>query len=146
MTTTIYFAMEFHGRGDPMFGGSASDWALYQTGDGHHAFMSAADAQGRGLTRSYFASQDKAAAVGVGYRKRGGCVGAIPVAANDRIDTGRIRWLVGNLHVGLSDEELSAELMQRGTNIPDRDVLAQMVAYGLAFHHANQALVRAFAL
>lgn len=59
---------------------------------------------------------------------------------------GQIRWLVGNLHVGLSDEELSSELMQRGSKIPDRDVLAQMVAYGLAFHHANQALVRAFAL
>lgn len=146
MTTTIYFAMEFYGRGDPIFGGSASDLALYQTGDAHHVFMSAADAQGRGLTRSYFASQDKAAAVGAAYRKRGGCVGAIPVAANDRIDTGQIRWLVGNLHVGPSDEELSAELMQRGTNIPDRDVLAQIVAYGLAFHHANQALLRAFAL
>ncbi|WP_313606438.1 hypothetical protein [Rhizobium sp.] len=146
MITTIYFAIEFHGRGDQMSGGTASDWALYQTGDGHHAFMSAADGQGRDLVRSYFASQDKAAAVGAAYRKRGGCVGAIPVAANERIDTGQIRWLVGNLHVGLSDEELSAELMLRGTNIPDRDMLAQMIAYGLAFHHANQALVRAFAL
>jgi hypothetical protein len=139
MTMTIYFAMEFCGRGDPMFGGSASDWALYQAGDGHHSFMSAAEAQRRGVIKSYFASQDKAAAVGAAYRKRGGCVGAIPVAINDRIDTGQIRWVVENLHVGISDAELSAELTRRGANIPDRDAVAQMIAYALAYHHANQA-------
>lgn len=144
--TTIYFAMEFHGRGDPMFGGSAADWALYGTGDGHHEFMSASDAQRRGLIKSYFDSQDRAAGVGAAYRKRGGCVGAIPVARHDRIDIGQIRWLVGSFHVGFSDEELTAELMRRASSIPDADVLAQMVAYGLTFHHANQALVRTFAL
>ncbi|UTV41775.1 hypothetical protein MYG64_35925 (plasmid) [Ensifer adhaerens] len=37
MTQTIYFAMEFHGVGDPYFGGTAADWALYKTDDGGQA-------------------------------------------------------------------------------------------------------------
>lgn len=144
--TTIYFAMEFHGRGDPMFGGDAADWALYWTGNGHYGFMSAADAQHRGLIKAYFPSQNEATEVGAAYRKRGGCVGAIPFAPSDRIDTAQIRWLVGNFHVGLSEEELSAELIKRGSKIPDQDILAQMVACGLIYHRANRALVRAFGL
>ena len=54
MIHTIYFAMEFHGTGDPCFGGSAADWALYKTEDGGQAFIAAADAQRRKLVKSYF--------------------------------------------------------------------------------------------
>ena len=45
MAHTIYFVMEFHGMGDPYFGGMAADWALYKTEDGEQVFLSAADAQ-----------------------------------------------------------------------------------------------------
>lgn len=47
MIDTIYSAMEFYGQGDPYFGGTAADWALYKTEDGGHAFVGAADAQRR---------------------------------------------------------------------------------------------------
>ncbi|MGI0526718.1 hypothetical protein [Rhizobium giardinii] len=47
MTDTIYSAMEFHGAGDPYFGGTAADWSLYRTEEGAFAFISAAEAQRR---------------------------------------------------------------------------------------------------
>lgn len=49
MNEQIFTVMEFSGRGDAMFGGSAADWSLYTQEDGSNAFMSAADAQRRQL-------------------------------------------------------------------------------------------------
>ena len=44
MNEQIFTVMEFSGRGDAMFGGSAADWSLYTQEDGSEAFISAADA------------------------------------------------------------------------------------------------------
>ena len=45
MNEQIFTVMEFSGRVDAMFGGSAADWSLYTQEDDSNAFMSAADAQ-----------------------------------------------------------------------------------------------------
>ena len=64
MNEQIFTVMEFSGRGDAMFGGSAADWSLYTQEDGSNAFMSAADAQRRQLVKAYFPNQKEASEVG----------------------------------------------------------------------------------
>lgn len=90
MTHTNYFAMEFHGAGDPYFGGTAADWALYNTGDGGQAFISAADAQRRKLAFAYFPNAAEAEQAGTVASTRKGAdfrpSRETPVRSPDRTD------------------------------------------------------------
>lgn len=143
---TIWFAMEFHGSGDPMFGGSASDWALYETGNASCAFMSVAEAQRDRLVKAYFINQAQAAIAGEVYSKRGGSISALAVPENPLFSASSIRWLVGQFHVGTSDDDLRAQLIERASKITDMDALEQMLTFALMFHRQNQHLVREFRL
>lgn len=143
---TIWFTMEFHGDGDPMFGGSAADWALYQTGDAGRVFMSGVEAQRVGLVKAYFTNPTEAAISGEVYSKRGGSISALAVPENPLFSPSSIRWLVGQFHVGTSDDDLRAQLMERASKITDRDALEQMLTFALMFHRQNRHLVREFCL
>lgn len=142
---TIWFAMEFHGNGDAMFGGSGADWALYETDEGRE-FMSAADAQRRQLVKAYFINATEAAISGEVYSKRGGSISALTVPESTLFSPSSIRWLIGQFHVGTSDEDLRAQLMERASNITDLDALEQMLTFALMFHRQNQHLIREFRL
>lgn len=142
---TIWFAMAFHGHGDPMFAGSAADWALYQTED-RPEFMSAAEAQRRQLVKAYFTNAADAAISGEVYSKRGGSIRALAVPENPLFSPSSIRWLVGQFHVGTSEDDLRAQLKERGSKITDPDALEQMLTFALMFHRQNQRLVREFCL
>lgn len=142
---TIWFAMEFHGNRDPMFGGSAADWALYQTED-RREFMAAGEAQRRQLVKAYYTNPTEAAISGEVYSKRGGSIRALAVPEHPKFSPSSIRWLVGQFHVGTSDDDLRAELKERGSKITDPDALEQMLTFALMFHRQNQHLVREFRL
>lgn len=148
MTQTIYFAMEFHGTGDPYFGGTAADWALYNTDNGGQAFISAADAQRRDLVLAYFPTVTEAEKFGTAVSTRKGQVSALPVKVRSEVPTGQISWIVGNKHVGEEDSELAEDMANRAKSAgaTDADLIAQIVAYALACHRANQALVIHFQL
>ena len=142
---TIWSAMEFHGNRDPMFGGSAADWALYQTED-RREFMSAAEAQRRQLVKAYFPNPTEAAISGEVYGKRGGSIRALAVPENPLFSPSSISWLVGQFHVGTSEDDLRAQLVERASKITDMDALEQMLTFALMFHRQNQHLVREFCL
>lgn len=148
MTHTIYFAMEFHGTGDPCFGGSAADWALYKTEDGGQAFIAAADAQRRNLVKAYFPTDTEAERAGSAASTRKGRVSALPGKLRSEVPTGQISWIVGNKHVGEADSALAEDMEDRArrAGATDPDMVAQIVAYALACHRANQALVAHFNL
>lgn len=79
MVDTIYSAIEFYGKGDPYFGGTAADWALYKTEDGRHAFMGVAEAQRCKLVMAYFPTAAEAEKAGTAASKRKGLISALPV-------------------------------------------------------------------
>ena len=62
--------------------------------------------------------------------------------------TGQISWIVGNKHVGEADSALAEDMEDRArrAGATDLDMVAQIVAYALACHRANQALVAYFRL
>ncbi len=93
MTHTIYFAMEFHGAGDPYFGGTAADWALYKTGDGGQAFISAADAQRRNLVLAYFPTATEAEQAGTAASTRKGGSPPFPGNSGPKCRPGRFLGL-----------------------------------------------------
>ena len=70
MNEQIFTVMEFSGRGDAMFGGSAADCSLYTQEDGSNAFMSAADAQRRQLVKAYFPTKKEASEAGEAASQR----------------------------------------------------------------------------
>ncbi|MEY9722088.1 hypothetical protein ABIA22_004642 [Sinorhizobium fredii] len=113
MVDTIYSAMEFYGKGDPYFGGTAADWALYKTEDGGHAFISAADAQCRKLVMAYFPTKAEAEKAGAVASTRKGRISALPVKPRLEVPTAQISWIVGNKHVGEADGELAEDLADR---------------------------------
>ncbi|WP_234878197.1 hypothetical protein [Sinorhizobium meliloti] len=84
MVDTIYSAMEFYGKGDPYFGGTAADWALYKTAGGGHAFVSAADAQRRKFVMAYFPTEAEAEKAGAAASTRKGSISAIPIKTPTR--------------------------------------------------------------
>ncbi len=146
MTHAIYFVMEFHGTGDPYFGGTAADWALYKTEDGGHAFISAADAQRRKLVKAYYPTATEAEQAGTTASTRKGGISALPAKLRPDLPTGQISWIVGNKHVGEDDTELAGDMADRAkrAGATDSDMVAQIVAYALACYRANQALVAHF--
>ncbi|WP_064697151.1 hypothetical protein [Rhizobium aegyptiacum] len=146
--TTIYSVMEFHGTGDPYFGGTAADWSLYKTEDGGHSFISAAEAQRRKLVMAYFPTVADAEQAGTAASTRKGRISALPIKPRLEVPTGQISWIVGNKHVGEEDIELAEDLADRAkrAGATDPDLIAQIVAYALACHRANQALVAHFRL
>lgn len=113
MNEQIYTVMEFSGRGDAMFGGSAADWSLYTQEDGSNAFMSAADAQRRQLVKAYFPTKEEASEAGEAASQRKGLISALPVRRVDEIPYAQLRWIVGNMHVGTSDDDLKADIKGR---------------------------------
>ncbi|MBB4590419.1 hypothetical protein GGE50_006351 [Rhizobium leguminosarum] len=148
MTETIYSVMEFHGTGDPYFGGTAADWSLYKTEDGGHAFISTAEAQRRKLVMAYFPTVSEAEKAGAAASTRKGRISALPIKPRFDVPTAQISWIVGNKHVGDPDSELAEDLVDRAkrAGASDADLIAQVVAYALACHRANQALVAHFRL
>ncbi|MBD9524301.1 hypothetical protein IB262_30940 [Ensifer sp. ENS02] len=148
MTHAIYFVMEFHGTGDPCFGGTAADWALYKTEDGGKAFLSATDAQRRNLVKAYYPTATEAEQAGTTASTRKGGISALPAKLRPDLPTGQISWIVGNKHVGEDDTELAEDMAARAkrAGATDPDMVAQIVAYALACHRANQALVAHFNL
>lgn len=148
MNEQIFKVIEFSGDGDPMFGGNAADWCLYSTEDGSAAFMSAADAQRRQLVRAYFPTETEAKAAGAAASQRKGLISALPVERVAEIPYAQLRWIVGNMHVGMKDEEVTADITRRAsaTMAALPDMLAQACAYALASHRANQGLVAYFQL
>ncbi|PDT50898.1 MULTISPECIES: hypothetical protein [Sinorhizobium] len=148
MTQTIYCVVEFCGKGDPMFGGTAADWSLYKTEDGAHAFMGAAEAQRCKLVMAYFPTAAEAEKAGAAASTRKGLISALPVKPRLEVPTGQISWIVGNKHVGEEDRELAEDFADRAkrAGAEDPDLIAQIVAYALACHRANQALVAHFRL
>ncbi|MCA1494725.1 hypothetical protein I6F11_28035 [Ensifer sp. NBAIM29] len=148
MVDTIYSAMEFYGQGDPYFGGTAADWALYKTEDGGHAFISTADAQRRKLVMAYFPTEAEAEKAGAAASTRKGSISAVPIKPRLEVPTAQISWIVGNKHVGEEDSELAEDFADRAkrAGAADPDLIAQIVAYALACHRANQALVAHFRL
>lgn len=93
MVDAIYSAMEFYGKGDPYFGGTAADWALYKTEDGRHAFISAADAQRRKLVMAYFPTEAEAEKAGAAASTRKGSISAVPIKPRLEVPTAQISWL-----------------------------------------------------
>jgi len=147
MTEQIFTVMEFSGKGDPMFGGNAADWGLYTTEDKGHAFMSAADAQRRELIKAYFPTEREATETGEAASLRKGLVSVMQVPLDARIPVAQLRWIVGNMHVGTSDEDLTADILARCEGWPlgqYADYVAQACAYALASHRANQGLYAHF--
>ncbi|MUO45666.1 hypothetical protein [Agrobacterium vitis] len=147
MTEQIFTVLEFCGKGDPMFGGNAADWGLYMTEDRSHAFMSAADAQRRDLVKAYFATEKEGKAAGDAASDRNGLISVVPVPLDPRIPVAQLRWIVGNMHVGTSDEELTVDIVARSEGWPlgqYGDYVAQASAYALASHRANQGLCAHF--
>lgn len=145
----IFHLIEFHGDGDPMFGGSAADFGLYRREDGTDAFIPAHEASLKRLPHAYFPTKEEAEAAGAAANRRErGSVAVLEKRIDPRIPTVQISWLVGSFHVGMSDEEIDAEIVKRLEKPAegDRDILAQASAYALACHRANQNLVREFCL
>lgn len=147
-TPAIFQVMEFYGNGDPFFGGNAADWCLYIQEDGSLAFVSGPEAHRRKLVMAYFPTQYEAEAAGAAASTRKGSISALPVKPPIEVPTGQISWIVGTKHVGAEDDELADEFVSRAkrAGAGDRDLVAQIVAYALACHRANQALVAAFRL
>ncbi|MEY9785425.1 hypothetical protein [Sinorhizobium fredii] len=147
-TPTIFSAMEFHGAGDPFFGGTAADWSIYKTEDGAHSFMSAAEAQRRKLVMAYFPTEAEAEKAAAAASTRKGRISALPIKPRLEVPTAQISWIVGNKHVGEEDSELAEDFMDRAKRAGacDPDLIAQIVAYALACHRANRALVAHFRL
>lgn len=148
MTDTIYSVMEFHGTGDPYFGGTAADWSLYKTEEGAFAFISAAEAQRQKLVRAYFPTVSEAEKAGAAVSTRKGRISALPIKPRLDVPTAQISWIVGNKHVGEPDSELAEDFADRAkrAGASDADLIAQVVAFALACHRANQALVAHFRL
>ncbi|PND18327.1 hypothetical protein CN934_28185 [Ensifer sp. MMN_5] len=148
MTETIYSVVEFYGKGDPFFGGTAADWALYKSEDGALAFMGAAEAQRCKLVMAYFPTAAEAEKAGTAASTRKGRISALPVKPRLEVPTAQISWIVGNKHVGEEDTELAEDFADRAkrAGAADADLIAQIVAYALACHRANQALVAHFRL
>lgn len=148
MSETIYSVMEFYGQGDPFFGGCAADWSLYRTEDGGHAFMSASDAQRRKLAHAYFPAKDEAEAAGKAASSRAGKLSVLDVMRRAEIPYSQLRWIVGHMHVGTPDNEVCADIEERAAHagVKDPDLVAQLCAYALVWHRANQALVAQFRL
>ncbi|GCA52822.1 hypothetical protein KGO5_05288 [Sinorhizobium sp. KGO-5] len=113
MVDTIYSAIEFYGKGDPYFGGTAADWALYKTEDGRHAFISAAEAQRCKLVMAYFPTAAEAEKAGAAARTRKGSISAVPIKPRLEVPTAQISWIVGNKHVGEEDGELAEDFADR---------------------------------
>ncbi|WP_234839887.1 hypothetical protein [Sinorhizobium meliloti] len=74
MTETIYSVAEFCGKGDPFFGGTAADWALYKTEDGAFVFMGATEAQLCKLVMAYFPIAAEAEKAGTAASTRKGLI------------------------------------------------------------------------
>ncbi|TCQ14976.1 hypothetical protein [Rhizobium sp. PP-CC-3G-465] len=147
MTEQIFTVMEFCGTGDPMFGGNAADWCLYTTEDKRHEFFSAADAQRGNLVKAYLPTEKEAKAAGEAANRRNGLVSVLPVPLDPRIPVSQLRWIVGNMHVGTSDDDLNADIVARSEGWPlgqYADYVAQACAYALASHRANQGLYAHF--
>lgn len=147
MTEQIFTVMEFWGDKDPAFGGNAADWSLYVIAGQERAFMSAADAQRRQLVKAYFPTEKEAKEAGDSASTRKGTVSVLPVRYDERIPVAQLRWIVGNMHVGTSDEDLTADIIERSKRMPiapEADFLAQACAYALASHRANQGLFNQF--
>ncbi|NKL21176.1 hypothetical protein [Rhizobium leguminosarum] len=140
--------MEFHGAGDPYFGGTAADWSLYNSEDGALAFISAAEAQRRKLVKAYFPTVSEAETAGAVASTRKGRISALPIKPRLDVPTVQISWIVGNKHVGEPDRALAEDLADRAkrAGASDADLIAQVVAFALACHRANQALVAHFRL
>ncbi len=148
MTDTIYSAMEFHGTGDPYFGGTAADWSLYKSDEGAFAFISAAEAQRRTLVKAYFLTVSEAEKAGAAASTRKGRISALPIKPRLDVPTAQISWIVDNKHVGEPDSELAEDLADwaKRAGASDADLIAQVAAFALACHRANQALVAHFRL
>ncbi|MCO7728990.1 hypothetical protein NJB93_20735 [Brucella intermedia] len=145
MSKEIFQVMEFHGTGDPFFGGNAADWCLYCQEDESLAFVAAHEAQRRELVKAYFPTEGEAQKAGAAASKRKGKVSALAVKPRPEVPTVQISWLVGNQHVGTDDAELAADFRSRieRAGAADPDLVAQIVAYALACHRDNQALFTA---
>ncbi|MGE6744165.1 hypothetical protein ACQKGC_28335 [Allorhizobium pseudoryzae] len=148
MNEQIFTVMDFSGRGDAMFGGNAADWGLYTDEDGSEAFRSATDALRRQLVKAYFPTKKEASEAGEAASQRNGLISALPVLRVDEIPYAQLRWIVGNMHVGTSDDDLKADIKGRAKSgmTANLDLLAQACAYALASHRANQGLVAHFRL
>ncbi|PLU82003.1 hypothetical protein BMJ22_15865, partial [Sinorhizobium medicae] len=79
---------------------------------------------------------------------RNGSISAVPINPRLEVPTAQISWIVGNKHVGEEDGELAEDFADRAkrAGAADADLIAQIVAYALACHRANQALVAHFRL
>lgn len=147
MNEQIFTVMEFSGRGDAMFGGNAADWSLCTQEDGSEAFISA-DAQRRQLVKAYFPTKEEASEAGEAASQSKGLISVLPVRRVDEIPYTQLRWIVGNMHVGTSDDDLKADIKGRAKSgmTANPDLLAQACAYALASHRASQGLVAQFRL
>lgn len=70
------------------------------------------DAQRRDLVKAYFPTEKEGKAAGEGASFRNGLISVLPVPHEARIPVAQLRWIVGNMHVGTSDEVSTAEQNQ----------------------------------
>ncbi|MCG5486711.1 MAG: hypothetical protein KK482_23925 [Sinorhizobium meliloti] len=95
---------------------------------------------------AYYPTATEAEQAGSAASTRNGRISALPAKLRPEVPTGQISWIVGNKHVGEHDSELAEDLADRAkrAGATDPDMVAQIVAYALACHRANQALVAHF--
>ena len=100
------------------------------------------------LLYRYFPTKEEASEAGEAASQRKGLISALPVRRVDEIPYAQLRWIVGNMHVGTSDDDLKADIKGRAKSgmTANPDLLAQACAYALASHRANQGLVAHFRL
>ncbi|MFA1626899.1 hypothetical protein ACDY96_30440 [Rhizobium mongolense] len=97
---------------------------------------------------AYYPTTTEAEQAGTAASTRNGRISALPAKLRPDLPTGQISWIVGNKHVGEDDSELAEDMSDRAKRAGaiDPDMVAQIVAYALACHRANQALVAHFRL
>ncbi|MBO0134145.1 hypothetical protein [Agrobacterium burrii] len=64
----------------------------------------------RDLVKAYFPTEKEGKAAGDVASKRYGLISVLLVPLDPRIPVAQLRWIVGNMHVGTSDEELTADI------------------------------------
>ncbi|MGK9264075.1 hypothetical protein KXS15_24380 [Sinorhizobium meliloti] len=108
--------------------------------------MSDADGQPRKLVVAYFPTEAEAEKAGAAASTRKRSNSAVLIKPRLEVPTAQISWIVGNKHVREEDGELAEDFANRAkrAGAGDPDLIAQIAAYALACHRANQALVTHF--
>ncbi|MCX8571090.1 hypothetical protein [Aminobacter sp. MET-1] len=124
------------------------DRLLYVSPNEENVFVPDAFAINHKLPIALFTEQEHAIEAARRASIRGGTLKVEEFKADPIIPIQQISWLVARFHVATPNEELIDNFQQRvkASKFCSPELAIEVCAIALAYHRANQSLVRAFAL